>query len=85
MGKPLWRLLLEDPSSLSCNECFAVMEYYADLLASGGEDLWPQIRKRLEDCPPCELEHRRALRLLVKANGEVEAADEEDEMSRRSR
>jgi hypothetical protein len=35
---PLWQLLLEDPSHLTCDKCFAVMEYYAEVLAMGSTD-----------------------------------------------
>jgi hypothetical protein len=68
--KALWQLLLDDPAELNCEECFAVMEYYAELLQQGGRGLLPQIKKRLADCPSCQIEHRVALqRLMSKANG----------------
>ncbi len=73
MVRPLWQLLLEDPSRLTCDECFAVMEYYADLLAQAGGDLLPVVRQHLARCPSCQIEHRRALRRLAeatKAHGE---------------
>lgn len=65
MDRTLWELLLADPSHLSCDECFAVMEYYADLLAQGGEALLPVIRQHLRNCPSCETQHRQALTKLV--------------------
>lgn len=65
MTKALWQLLLEDSSKLTCDECFAVMEYYADLLAQSGEALLPFVQQRLKDCPSCQIEHRRALRRLA--------------------
>jgi hypothetical protein len=65
MPRVLWQLLLEDPSDLTCEECFAVMEYYADVLARGGVDLLPEILEHLERCPDCELEHREVLRHLM--------------------
>jgi hypothetical protein len=65
MPRALWQLLLEDPSVLNCDECFAVMEYYAEVLAKGGADLLPEIIEHLEKCPDCRLQHREALRRLL--------------------
>jgi hypothetical protein len=70
MVRPLWKLVLEDPSSLTCDECFAVMEYYAELLASGNTDLLPKILEHLERCPNCELVHREALHRLLASQSE---------------
>jgi len=69
MTKPLWQLLQEEPSILTCDECFAIMEYYAELLAQGGEALLPEIIKHLDGCPSCRLEHRAALQQLVRMQG----------------
>jgi hypothetical protein len=66
MPESLWQLLRRTPSDLTCDECFAVLEYYAELLAQGGEDLLPEITKRLEGCPSCQTEHRAALQQLVR-------------------
>jgi len=65
MVRPVWQLLLEDPSDLTCDECFAVMEYYAELLAEGSTDLLPEVLEHLKECPPCEVEHREELRHLI--------------------
>jgi hypothetical protein len=68
--KALWQLLMDDPAELDCEECFAVMEYFAELLQQGGRGLLPEIKKRLAHCPSCHLEHRMALQRLVSgANG----------------
>lgn len=70
MTKALWQLLIDDPADLDCEECFAVMEYYAELLQQGGRRLLPRIKRRLARCPSCQLEHRMALQQLMdKANG----------------
>jgi hypothetical protein len=66
MAEALWQLLQEEPSDLSCDECFAVMEYYAELLVRGGEALLPEIMKHLEGCPSCRTEHRAALQQLAR-------------------
>jgi hypothetical protein len=78
MARPLWQILLEKSSDLNCDECFAVMEYYAELLAGGNTDLLPQILKHLEWCPNCELQHREALLRLVAAQSEGSAAPPAD-------
>jgi len=70
MTRPLWQLLLEEPSQLSCDECFAVMEYYAEILAQGGAALLPQIMQHLAGCPSCRVEHRAALRRWIESEGE---------------
>ena len=83
MPRALWQLLLEDPSVLNCDECFALMEYYAEVLAKGGADLLPEIVKHLEKCPDCRLQHREALsRLLV---DQAERSDEPDTGGTRSK
>jgi len=64
MAKPLWQLLLCEPSELDCNECFAVMEYYAEQLAVGSTDLLPEVMRYLQRCPACDLEYREALHWL---------------------
>lgn len=74
MVRPLWQLLLEDSSDLTCDECFAVMEYYAELLARGSTDLLPEVIEHLKGCPDCELQHRETLRHLVASQSERSAA-----------
>jgi hypothetical protein len=70
MPEALWQLLRREPSDLTCDECFAVLEYYAELLAQGGEALLPEIEKHLEGCPSCQTEHRAALQRLVRLSKE---------------
>lgn len=76
MSRALWQLLLQDPSDLTCDECFVLMEYYAETLASGGEDLFSEIAKHLEGCPDCRLQHQEALRDLLEDPAEEDAAVE---------
>ena len=78
MVRPLWQLLSEQPSDLSCDECLAVMEYYSEMLAQGGEALLPEIKQHLEGCPSCRMEHRVALRRLG------EESEQEARSARRS-
>lgn len=78
MARQLWQLLLEDPSNLTCDECFAVMDYYAELLAEGGADLLPEVIERLKECPPCEVQHREELRHLITSQSETSTASPSD-------
>ncbi len=74
MVRPLWQLLLEDPSDLTCDECFSVMEYYAELLAKGSTDRLPEVIERLKECLPCEVQHREELRHLIASQSETSTA-----------
>ena len=78
MAKPLWQLLLKDPANLTCDECFAVIEYYAEGLARSGADLLPKVIEHLKRCPQCELQHRDALRRLLAGRSESNAASLSD-------
>ena len=69
MSERLWRLLLKEPSDLSCEECFAVMEFYAGLLTKGGPELLPDVLQHLQGCPACPVEHHQALQRLEAACG----------------
>ena len=64
MLRPLWQLMLDDPENLDCDECFAVMEYWAELLAQAGAALFPGIKEYLARCPDCYAEYREALHRL---------------------
>jgi hypothetical protein len=78
MVRPVWQLLLEDPSDLTCDECFSVMEYYAELLAKGSTDRLPEVIERLKECPPCEVQHREELRHLIASQSETSTASLSD-------
>jgi len=76
MVKPLWKLLLQDPSELACDECFAVLKYYSELLTLGGPDLLPTIVEHLQGCPDCRIEHQEALRRLEAVQEEQKGVSE---------
>ena len=78
MAMAIWQLLLEDPSDLTCDECFALMEYYAELLARDGIGLLPEVIERLKRCPDCEPQYRKALRCLRGSQSEGRAASLSD-------
>ncbi len=60
MTRPLWQLLVgfneaQKAQKLSCDECFSILEYYAEQLASGADPaiLQPSIKQHLAHCPNC--------------------------------
>ena len=76
MSEPLWQLLLKRPSALSCPECFAVIEFYAGILAQRGPDVLPRVLEHLQGCPSCPGEYDRSLQRLEDAYGSDEANTE---------
>ncbi len=60
MPRPLWQLLIDFKQSqrernITCDECFMILEFYADQLASGVDPqaLKPEIKQHLAGCPDC--------------------------------
>ncbi len=60
MSRPLWQLLMDfneaqKAQKLSCDECFMILEFYADQLASGADPtvLQPSLKQHLAHCPNC--------------------------------
>lgn len=78
MATPLWQLLLEDPPDLTCDEYFAVMDYYAEVLARGGADLLPKVLDHLKRCPHCAFQDREVLRRLAPSQSESSSASLSD-------
>jgi hypothetical protein len=70
MFRPLWQLLLAEPSSLNCDDCFTVMDHLAELLTRDGSALLPDIQKYLARCPDGTIEHRMALGRLAATHPE---------------
>jgi hypothetical protein len=70
MARQLWQLLLDDSTELTCDECFALTEYYAEILASAGDSLLPKVLDHLKSCPQCSVQHRDTLRRLTKSQSE---------------
>jgi hypothetical protein len=61
-SRPLWQLLLlvnesEGSVQLTCEECFILLEYDADLLAAGArlDEILPSIRHHLNLCAKCQV------------------------------
>ena len=60
MAQPLWQLLIDSKSlqsdkGITCEECFMVLEYYADQLAAGADRdaLHQPVLSHLARCPDC--------------------------------
>lgn len=67
LEKPIWQLLLEDPSELTREECYAVIEYYRDMLGDDHDTLFPVIERYLKDCPNRVLkEHLAWYRMMAR-------------------
>jgi len=76
----LWEILraTDDPNNnilLTCDECFAVMEYLADCAMGGAtrETIFAAAQKHLARCPDCRVEFAariQALEKLSKSNEE---------------
>jgi hypothetical protein len=80
MIRPLWQLLMEDSSDLTCDECFALMQHYAELLAGGEASLLPLVIKRLKGCPNCEAQYGKALSYLLRSQSEASVASQSNVM-----
>jgi uncharacterized protein with PIN domain len=71
MSRPLWQLLVheldfDNGQELTCEECFAVLEYYADLLACGAnpEKLHQPMHRHLAHCPNCRKQFQQWIKHL---------------------
>lgn len=65
---PLWKLLLQTTTSeqikeLTCADCFAILEYLADLDDLGSEQqiLLKSVRQHINACPDCRDYYQRRL------------------------
>ena len=63
MSRSLWQLLIEtrnikDDMHLTCDECFMLLEYDADLLVAGAhfDELQTAIRNHVALCSECRIE-----------------------------
>ena len=61
VNRPLWQLLSltwnsKKPISLTCEECFALLEYDADLLVAGADpaEIRPSVSHHLAFCLSCQ-------------------------------
>lgn len=69
MQRPLWQILvsLADPySQLTCDECFAVLDYYADQLEAGADpdELRKVVAQHLARCSECYVEMMKWIETL---------------------
>ena len=63
MSRSLWQLLIEtrnikDNMQLTCDECYMLLEYDADLLVAGAhfDELKTAIRNHVALCSECQIE-----------------------------
>jgi hypothetical protein len=67
----LWQVLLQATESradrLSCDECFLLIDYLSDLLASGysPRSVLPLAERYLDQCPDCDDEYVKDLEELL--------------------
>ena len=76
MSEPLWKLLLAEPPDLDCDQCIAVMDFYAGLLAERGPEVLPDVLQHLRGCPTCSREYHEALHRLEATYGDEKATME---------
>jgi len=66
----LWRILLKSQARpdipLTCDECFAILDYLADRAARGADvaSLRHAVQKQLARCPDCREQYGEWLRKL---------------------
>ena len=66
---PLWRILLKlgrPDTTLTCDECFVLLEYLADERVQGADlkVLYQAARQHLSHCPGCREHHLERMREL---------------------
>ena len=74
--RPLWKLLLQINSTkkvahLTCEECFALLEYDAGILADGAilEEIRPSVLHHLSLCRECRTNFKDWLKKLEQETG----------------
>ena len=67
-SRPLWKLLLESAgigrnTSLTCSDCFAILQYLADASITGVDRmvLLGAARQHLNKCPDCQEYYQQRL------------------------
>jgi hypothetical protein len=63
--RPIWQLLLREPEDLTSEACFAVIDYYLEMLGDQPDALASTIRPYLAQCPEWSLEKQVALYHLM--------------------
>jgi hypothetical protein len=65
-AEPIWQLLVAEPASLTCEQCFAVIEYFFETLGNDHDALFPIVEAYLERCPDCVIkQHLIRYRMLA--------------------
>lgn len=81
MAKPLWKTLLNlaieaEEYGLSCEECYNLMDQYADMLNSGLEpsEVMLLVKQHLSHCPDCDELFQTMLLVVQEASHNTSAA-----------
>jgi hypothetical protein len=70
-ARALWQILVaadsEETAALSCDDCFAILQFLADEAVRGADlgTLREALRRHLEHCPDCRAHHLKRLNQLV--------------------
>lgn len=73
----LWKILLnrvsERPRRLTCEECFALITHFADMLLRGQRpaEVEKRARRHLQHCPDCREQHEQRLQALLAAHADL--------------
>lgn len=74
MANSLWQTLLKsaletEEYEIDCQECFGLMDLYADILMEGGDpaEIMPQVRQHLKHCNCCTGELEALIIMLQEA------------------
>ncbi|RME97982.1 MAG: hypothetical protein D6768_18430 [Chloroflexi bacterium] len=71
----LWRALLKnvletEDDEITCQECFGVLDFYAEMLAQGGNPavLLPKVKQHLRQCVSCNEQLEAVMVMLREAS-----------------
>lgn len=71
---PLGRFLRTDPRDVGCEEAWALVHVYAELVLAGGdpEERFPGVTAHLASCGPCEDDFQGLLSVLRAVSGDAD-------------
>lgn len=81
MSEPLWQTLLnlalsDEETILSCQECYHLLDQYADMLLAGANpcEVMVLVKKHLGHCPGCDEVFESLLMMVQAANQSQQSA-----------
>ena len=74
LKKVLKTLSITQPEEMTCNECFAEIDQYVDMLREGSSpsEVMPLVKHHITLCPPCKEEFEALLVALEAIDAEIE-------------